>query len=156
MRPTTPALIAALAVCACQAKTDEGAAATEPASAPEQTSTVAAAPVQLLPAAPPAEFSGDIDVRGTEPFWSVKIRKDALTLERPQPPAHSVPNAGPLMEDDAAVWRGDQLKVALRKAPCSDGMSDKAYPMSAEVIAAGETLKGCAEPAAHTAPAATK
>ena len=150
------ALLATLALASCQAKTDEGAAATEPANAPKEASTVAAAPVHLLPAAPPAEFSGDIDVRGTEPFWSVKIRKDALTLERPQPPSRSVPNAGPSMEDEAAVWRGDQLKVSLRKAACSDGMSDKAYPMSAEVIAAGETLKGCAEPAAHTAPAATK
>ena len=64
-----------------------------------------------IPHVPKAAWIMSWDVRGTEPFWSVKIRKDALTLERPEPPAISVPNAGPAMEGDTAVWRGDQLKI---------------------------------------------
>jgi uncharacterized membrane protein len=50
-----------------------------------------------------------------------------------------------------AVFSGgegaDALRLTLRKAACSDGMSDRRYPFTAEVEAGGEMLKGCARPA---------
>ncbi|MDP3175734.1 MAG: hypothetical protein Q8M88_14985, partial [Phenylobacterium sp.] len=56
-------------------------------------------------------------------------------------------NPGPRAEGDAAAWGAstDALQVRLRKTACSDGMSDREYPMSAEVRAGAETLTGCAD-----------
>jgi uncharacterized membrane protein len=51
------------------------------------------------------------------------------------------------MSGDAAVWVAGQVTLTLRKAACSDGMSDTAYPMTAQAAVAGEALSGCALPA---------
>lgn len=136
MRVTVAPLVAIWAVLltgACSPSNDAGIRAREPASAP------AAAPLD------PA-FAGNILARGTEPFWAVQVRARALTLKRPGFPDVSVDHDGPRMEGDAAVWGGDAFQLTLRKGTCSDGMSDNAYPMTAEALIAGETFKGCAAP----------
>jgi uncharacterized membrane protein len=128
--------IAALALCACQ-KTDDGEA-----SAHQLAATPAQAP------APPPEFAGAIDGRGGEPFWLLKIRDDKLTLTRPAHTDLMIANAGPIVSGGAAVWGGtdpdSMLRVSLRSIPCSDGMRDETYPLTAELRAGTEILKGCA------------
>jgi len=98
--------------------------------------------------APPAAFSGDLDARGTEPFWALEIRARQITLRRPDHPAQMAANPGLKMSGDKAVWTtktGETpLTVTLSAEPCSDGMSDLKYPYAAEVVLGGETLKGCA------------
>jgi uncharacterized membrane protein len=135
-------MVAALLLSACQPKADDGTLAAEPASAPAAAAAVAPA---AAPAVPP-EFAGELQARGAEPFWSVRIGKDGLVLQRPDRPAQAFVNPGPKMAGDAVVWEG-AIAIALRKADCSDGMSDTAYPMTAEVKVGAETLKGCARPA---------
>jgi uncharacterized membrane protein len=39
---------------------------------------------------------------------------------------------------------GQAFTVTLRATECSDGMSDRVYPLEAEILYKGETLKGCA------------
>jgi uncharacterized membrane protein len=149
MMRATVALAAVLFVGACSPSNDGGVAAEEPASAPAPAPAAPSpAPPQAAASAPldPA-FAGDINARGTEPFWAVEVRGGSLTLKRPDHPDVTSAHQGAKMEGDAAIVGDAGLRLTLRKAACSDGMSDVEYPLTAEVVVAGETLKGCAAPA---------
>jgi len=144
MRPITLTL-ATLALAACQPQDPDGQAAAPPADAP-------AAPA----AATPAASSGGMDIgqpisaRGTEPFWAVEITNGTtFKLTRPDRPDLVAEAPGAAMSPGGATWvakgpKGEQLTVTLKMGPCSDGMSDLKYPMTAEVVLVNETLKGCA------------
>jgi uncharacterized membrane protein len=140
--------LAALALCACQPQAPDGEPAPPPADAPE-------GPSETAPDAPeepdePKEFTGDIDARGTEPFWAAEIRADKITLKRPEPEAEvSAPNPGVSDQGGEAVWStsvdGKAFIVTLVKGePCSDGMSDLSYPYMAVVTYGPLTYRGCA------------
>ena len=118
--------------------------------------------------APPAKSAGDnpcslqgsgrLAVRplravGTEPFWSARIEGRCVTYSHPEDQKgtrvwtrHA---AGP---NGANSWSGalggKAFELRIRPAPgCSDGMSDRRYPLAAELRVNGETRRGCAEPA---------
>jgi uncharacterized membrane protein len=133
-RMSIPVLLAALGLAACNphsADSTDGAAAGEPASAP------ASAPV--------TDFSGDFDLRGTEPFWSLIIRSDRLLLSRADGGDFTAPNNGPQVMGDTALWDGGPLKVTLVEKACSDGASDRSYAFTATVeLTDAGPLKGCA------------
>ena len=89
---------------------------------------------------------------GTEPFWGARIEGRCVTYSHPEKPAGTrvwtryVPATG-----GGATWTGalDGRRFELRTRPapdCSDGMSDKRYPLAVELAVAGETRRGCAEP----------
>jgi uncharacterized membrane protein len=116
-------------------------------------------PVQAPPpVAPPAraaapvlvsDFSQDITALGTEPFWNLRISGTGFTLTRPDHPDLSFTAPGATIRPGQATWTatgadGGVLEVKLFVSPCSDGMSDRGYPMAAEVVLGGETLRGCA------------
>lgn len=88
---------------------------------------------------------------GTEPFWAARIDGRCVTYSHPEDQqgirvwARFTPTA------QGGVWSGAlggrQFELRTRTAPgCSDGMSDKVYPMSVELLVNGEQRKGCAEP----------
>ena len=137
-------------VAACQPQAPDGAPAPPPADAP---AVIAPAPTGPAPTAPspaslPAELSGDLDARGTEPFWAVSIRKGQLVLTRPDHPDVKAAAASARMEGNKAVWTaqfdGKPLVVGIWAQACSDGMSDRDYRLTAEVEVGAVTLKGCA------------
>lgn len=136
MKPLLTLAFCALALTACRPEADEPPAPAEPAAAPEPAATPA-----------PAGFSGDMNVIGTEPFWAVDIRAQALKLQRPDHETIEVANPGPVQEGGSFVWRSGPLTVTLTEATCSDGMSDRVYPYAAAVEVDGEGLSGCAAPA---------
>lgn len=130
--------LAALTLAAC-----ERPAAPEPAAPPAP-----AAPAVAPPPALPAQVQGDIEGRGTEPFWAVKVSAGQITLERPDHAPLTVGAAPVRAEGEAAAWEAatanPSLRVTVRAQPgCSDGMSDLVYPLAVEVTVGGETLKGC-------------
>lgn len=139
MRSIVFAAASLLMLAACSPQAPDGAAAPPPADAP--ATPPAAAPI-------PEEFSGDMDARGTEPFWGLQIRDTQITLQRPDHPVLVGPNPGLVMKDGKAVWETqagtNRLVATLSLAACSDGMSDLKYAYAAEVVLGGETLKGCA------------
>lgn len=90
-----------------------------------------------------------IRVLGTEPFWHAEIAPDALVLTRMDQQALSAPNKGFEVNGNVVHWTSvlpDQtpLKITLTGADCSDGMSDRIYPLSAMIEVGTETLTGCA------------
>ena len=113
------------------------------------------APAPPAPEPAPEAVLGGVDlnapvrVLGTEPFWAVNIDADGLAYSGVDRPEQRAPNAGPDMQGAAAVWSGqtDQgqiLVVTVMATECSDGMSDRTYPLTARVEIADETLNGCA------------
>lgn len=119
-------------------------------SACQQEVTPTKPPPPPLPrTATVTDFSGDIDARGAEPFWAVKIRGTQLTLSRPDFPDLVAQAPGAVIQPGSGVWTGKTvdgatLNVTLYVSPCSDGMSDLRYPMSAEVTLDRTTYTGCA------------
>lgn len=109
-------------------------------------------------AAPPAaapgrrsDFSGDFDLTGTEPFWALRLRggTDAV-LVRPDAAEVAATARGAEIRPGLAIWRaatagGAPMTITLRVGECSDGMSDRSYPLSAEVAFEGQLLLGCAD-----------
>ena len=114
-------------------------------------------PAQSPPATPagPEAVLGGVNLEeplralGTEPFWAVTIDETGLVYSGVDRPEQIAPNAGPQMAGTTAMWRGQTdlgqtLGVTLIETPCSDGMSDRTYPLTARVQIGEEVLNGCA------------
>ena len=89
---------------------------------------------------------------GNEPFWAVdivpttqRISLKDLSQDKvfvfPYQPANV---GGGVHRFETTNQAKDKLVVILRQEECSDGMSDRVYNYSAEVVINGRTLKGCA------------
>jgi len=88
-------------------------------------------------------------VLGTEPFWAVEITPAGLTYSGVDRPEQKAANPGPALQGTVATWTTETaaktpLVVTLTATDCSDGMSDRTYPLTARVEIGGETLTGCA------------
>ena len=114
-------------------------------------------PAQKAPEAPKAEpraLAGvDLDqpvhVLGTEPFWAVEITPQGLTYSGVDRAEQKAANPGPTLQGNLVSWAtkteaGADLTVTLTATDCTDGMSDRTYPLTAKVEIGGETLTGCA------------
>ncbi len=124
--------------------------AAEPASAPAPSEPAAPS----TPATPTSELNGvdltkDIRAVGTEPFWATEITAAELKFTGADLPERIGRNNGPIVEDAQAMWTsaaadGAMMSVTLTPGPCSDGMSDRTYPLKAEVRIGPQTYSGCA------------
>lgn len=111
--------------------------------------------VAASPAPVPAD-SGAADrvaAHGTEPFWAVSIDASGVAYRTPEdtagvrfPPARRR-TAGNIVayRSERATGEPRSIEVRLRSGPCSNGMSEIQYPLTAEVHLMGDTLRGCAE-----------
>lgn len=114
------------------------------------------APPAEAPAAAPApvvlggvDLNQPVRVLGTEPFWSVEITPATLVYSTPEDTAAlTAANPGPTVQGTTAVYAaapdGLPFVVTLIATECSDGMSDRVYPLTARVEVGPETLNGCA------------
>jgi uncharacterized membrane protein len=118
-------------------------------------SPAAEAPEPAPPAAEPAAVLGGVDlgrpvrVGGTEPFWSVELTATELIYGGPDRPEQRAPRpatqiAGTTATFESVTAAGTSISVMLAATECSDGMSDRIYPLSAIVRIGDETLTGCA------------
>ena len=149
MRHAFPLL--ALLLAACQPQAPDGSPAQPPADAPAMSATVKPGDSGDLvtPAAPDADLIGDVDARGTEPFWAVNVRKDGVRLIRPDPEpavvgAYVAPKVDQAGRTVFATRSDDrEMVLMLRRKPCSDGMSDLVYPFEAEFRLGDQAFEGC-------------
>lgn len=105
------------------------------------------------PAAPAAVLAG-VDLKqpiralGTEPFWSVELTGSEMIYTAPEPPELRAPQPAPVMQGTIAIYesaiQSQEFKVTLTATECSDGMSDRTYPLSAIIKIGDRTLTGCA------------
>jgi uncharacterized membrane protein len=88
-----------------------------------------------------------IRIVGTEPFWAGEIAGQLLTWSTPEDiegrevPVTRFAGRGGLAF--SGQIDGQQLDIAITPATCSDGMSDRTYPLVATVQLGGEQLQGC-------------
>ena len=94
---------------------------------------------------------GPLRAIGTEPFWGARIEGRCVTYTHPDDQHGTriwtrftaIPNGGLW----AGALGGRRFELRARAAPgCSDGMSDRSYPMAVELFVEGERRTGCAEP----------
>lgn len=89
---------------------------------------------------------------GTEPFWGAHVEGRCVTYSNPDDPQGvrvwtRYSEDGDKRSEWVGQLGGKKFEMRVRpEAGCSDGMSDKIYPMEAELLVNGEHLKGCAEP----------
>lgn len=131
--------LSALALCLLAAGC--GPSAEEPEAAPE-------------PAAPPPVLAGvdltePLRALGTEPFWSVDLTGDELVFRGVDRPEQRAPQPkasvqGTVARFEAQTTTGTPIVITLASTECSDGMSDRIYPLTAIVKVGEETLNGCA------------
>ena len=135
MRLILPVLIAGVALAGCYDRKEvKPKTAAEPQAAAVLGGVDLGQPVRAL---------------GTEPFWSVDIAGQTLRYSGVDRPEQTAPNAGPVMTGTVATWtartaQGHALEISLMATECSDGMSDRTYPLTAKVEIGDETLTGCA------------
>lgn len=112
-------------------------------------------PAAEAPAAAAPAVLGGVDLGqpvravGTEPFWSVEITPRTLIYKAVDQPDMTVTNPGPTLQGTTAVYAaagadGATLVMTLIATECSDGMSDRVYPLTARVELGSQTLNGCA------------
>ena len=140
------ATAALLAACQPPAPNSEPPDAEAPA-ANTITEPAPPAPEPTTPAPSQAsiDYRSEMRLTGTEPFWGVHITSGQIKLMRPDHADLVVPKPAPKVEGGQAVWQGAGFTVKVRaEGPCSDGMSDRVYPFTAEIDIGGEVMKGCA------------
>ena len=85
---------------------------------------------------------------GTEPFWGGSVRGTALTYTTPEAPAGTTIQVTRFSGNNGLAYSGTLggavFDMAVTEAPCSDGMSDRSYPLTVSLQIATETRMGCA------------
>jgi uncharacterized membrane protein len=88
---------------------------------------------------------------GTEPFWGALMDGRCVTYSQPDAPAGTRVWTRFSGTAEAGTWTGalDGRPFVLRTRPqpgCSDGMSDRRYPIAVSLTVGGGERSGCAAP----------
>lgn len=132
-------LIAALSLAACE----------------QPPAVEAGPPTQEEPDAPASntladvDLDGDVRVTGTEPFWGVDIAGETIVFSGVDIPEQTGPRSPAVVQGTVATWTtttdaGNEMTITVTATDCSDGMSDRTYPLTAEVNIGAEVFNGCA------------
>ena len=105
-------------------------------------------------AAPPPTLAGvdlsqPVRALGTEPFWSLELNGTDMIYTSPEPGELRAPQPAAVVQGTVAMFEaatadGQPMNVTLTATECSDGMSDRTYPLTALVEMGERTLTGCA------------
>lgn len=136
MRPIVVAAVPLLLLAACD-RGPEAEAGPPPVDAPSDAPELGG-----------VDLTGPVNLLGNEPFWGVQIRPDGVLLRAVDRADVTAANPGPRVHGTVAVWRttsqdGLPMELMVTETACSDGMSDRTYPLAARVRLGDEVLVGC-------------
>ncbi|MDC7684350.1 hypothetical protein PQU92_13765 [Asticcacaulis sp. BYS171W] len=99
------------------------------------------------------DINAPLSVIGTEPFWGLTLKEDDMILVRPGQEDVVFPrHMFEVNKDKDGAQRAElisnEISLTLIAQKCSDGMSGRTYPLTAEANIGDEILKGCALPTA--------
>ena len=87
---------------------------------------------------------------GTEPFWAARIDGRCVTYSHPDDQAGTRVWTSFGASGEGGSWSGvlggKPFVLRSRTADCSDGMSDRRYPLEVTLAVGGEERRGCAAP----------
>lgn len=136
--PAPPSALASAFVAACR---PEAAAPPEPGPAASTSPCLSQDGKPVRPVA--------LRAVGTEPFWNAQVEGRCVTYSNPEDQKGTRVWTRFVDAPDGGEWTGrlggSAFVLRIRPKPgCSDGMSDKRYPLAAELTVGGETRRGCA------------
>ena len=89
-----------------------------------------------------------VNFTGTEPFWGGRVSGAALTYSTPEDPEGTDIEVSRFAGRGGVSWSGTlngaRFALAVTPGACSDGMSDRSYPLVATLQVGGEQRNGCA------------
>jgi len=135
MRLAAALLLSALTVAACSREERDPA---PPAGAPEPPAVLAG-----------VDLAQPVRALGTEPFWSADLSGAAMTWNNADGATARADQPDPVVQGTTATFTaesadGQTFEVVLIATECSDGMSDRLYPLVAQVTVGERKLNGCA------------
>lgn len=115
---------------------------------------LALAPLALLaacygppPPAPPITPNppgGVYRAVGTEPFWDLTVdNRQMIFTDRGANLRVTQPTPSAIVGVAGEIYRTPRLRLNILHAPCSDGMSDRAYPDKVQLDVDGRRFNGC-------------
>ncbi len=143
--PAPPASLSSAFVAACR----EGSAAPAPALETAAGASAAAGPCMVQDGK--ALRAPAVRAVGTEPFWNARAEGRCVTYSHPDDQKGTrvwtrfTPGPGGGTWSGSLGGRSFELRVRPQRN-CSDGMSDRRYPLAADLVVGGERRQGCAEP----------
>jgi len=102
------------------------------------------------PPGEPTHFLGGVDLDksitlvGTEPFWNILFGDGRMVFSSPDSHTGETTTMPFILTKAGAEWHGKDMDIYLTAIRCSDGMSDRGYPLKAVVHIGSTVLKGCA------------
>ena len=88
-----------------------------------------------------------VQFTGTEPFWGGSVTGSALTYSTPEVPDGTVIEVTRFAGRGGLSWTGilggQRFALAITPGECSDGMSDRTYPLVATLAVEGQQRSGC-------------
>jgi len=107
-------------------------------------------PVPRAPYPPPAYPAGESPYRaiGTEPFWDLNIGRELMFTDRGNDFAVTEPTPPPVRSATGQTFSGRRLSVTILRSRCSDGMSERVYPDTVNLMVDGRPYRGCGAPTA--------
>ena len=94
---------------------------------------------------------GDYRAIGTEPFWDLTIGRDLVFTDRGNNISVAEPTPIVRRGPSGDFYPGRRLRVTIDRRACSDGMSERSYPDTVNVIVDGRAYRGCGAEAAFFA-----
>ncbi len=144
MRVLSAILICVL-LAACSPSMDAASAdkASEPAGAAESAHSLAASSIG------PVVLGGvnlgePITLVGAEPLWNIGFGDGKVVFTSPGSHLGRITSEPFVFDQDGAEWHGKGMDIYLTAVRCSDGMSDRGYPLRAVVHIGESKLRGCA------------
>jgi uncharacterized membrane protein len=108
-----------------------------------------AVPAEPAPVLAGVDLTQPVRALGTEPFWSLDLDGRAMSWTNADGASARADQPDPVIQGttakfEAATADGEAFEVMLIATQCSDGMSDRLYPLVAQVKVADRELSGCA------------
>lgn len=100
---------------------------------------------------PPAPYPGgpaSYRAIGTEPFWDLEFGGELVFTDRGNDISVRQPAPIPIANSNGETWRTPRIEAVITRIRCSDGMSDRTYPDTVEVLVDGRRYRGCGAPTA--------
>ncbi len=89
------------------------------------------------------DLDKSISLAGTEPFWNILFGDGRMVFSSPDSHTGQTTTTPFILTKAGAEWHGKDMDIYLTAGRCSDGMSDRGYPLKAVVHIGAAVLKGC-------------